>query len=616
MGHHRSWEYGSWGLPSEVVFSQESICLRRGASWRFQVPLLILLIAIGVVLSGTVGEFMDWAGHRLGILLMFGGIGCWRWGWFALQSVRAVLYRYWAFPRLRIRAAQAVIDNGPVPELAILAVTYKEKPWITRAVFESLFRELASVKGLECAPKVVVATGGDSDDETIREIYSESCGSSSELAPKLWPPKLVLLRDDTGKRPAIATALRQIVADKPHPDGVVVFMDGDTMMQPGLMRKVLPLFRLRPEVSAVTTNENGWAKGPRWFAEWISLRFGLRHRTMCSIALSGKLLCLTGRFSVFRGSVASDPTFLDQILRDSIHHWLWDSFDMLSGDDKSTWFWLAARGRRMLYVPDAMVTTLEVISGSALERTLANIRRWSGNSLRHSWRAFKLGPGKLGWFCWYSLLDQRLAIWTVLVGPVFALLALLGGHYALAAGYLLWVMCSRIAHSAISWWHGRRFSAFYLPLQIASDWVISITKIWILFHPAKQAWLNRGARTLDTTKSGTFYQIRAAVAHYLYGFTCMATVILIGLYTGFLPVLKEVPLFFQSGSGEMALSPPDRRPGNDPVILFGADSPIHSEKRASRALTTPHEKRVSSLLTATPIVPQSPKVHQSTALSL
>jgi glycosyltransferase Alg8 len=328
---------------------------------------------------------------------------------------------------------------------------------------------------------------------------------------------------------------------------------------------------LKPEVSAITTNEDGWVKGPRWFAEWISLRFGLRHRQMCSVSLSGKLLCLTGRFSVFRASVATDPTFLRQIERDSIHHWLWDSFDMLSGDDKSTWHWLAARGCRMLYAPDAMVRTLEVVQGSAVARALANIRRWSGNSLRHSWRALKLGPRKLGWFCWYSLLDQRVAIWTVLAGPMFALLALSGGHVQIAGGYLLWVMLSRFAHSAISWWHGRRLSAYYIPLQIVSDWVIALTKVWILFHPAKQAWLNRGARTLDTTKNGAFYRLRTLTAHYLYGFTCVMTAILVGVYSGFLSVLQERPLFVGTGSetGEGVAwigDAPDPR-----IVLFGEE---------------------------------------------
>ena len=561
-------------VSCEAWVPEASVLLRRGASWPFQIPMLMFLLLLGASLMSVFGSFFLWFSYRVEVLLALGGIGCWRWSWFVTQSVRAVLYRYWVFPRLRRLAAKAVATRGPVPELAILAVTYKEKPWITRAVFESVFSELASVEGLTRAPKVVVASGSDTDDETIRQIYSDCCDALSPANANAWPPELVLLRDDSGKRPAIATGLREIAASQPHPDGVVIFMDGDTIMQAGLLRKVLPIFRLQPDVSAVTTNEDGWVNGPRWFAEWISLRFGLRHRTMCSVALSGKLLCLTGRFSVFRSSVATEPTFLKQIEHDSIHHWLWDSFDMLSGDDKSTWFWLAAHERRMLYVPDAMVTTLEVVSGSALQRALANIRRWSGNSLRHSWRAFKLGHRKLGWFCWYSLLDQRLAIWTVLVGPLFALLAVFGGHFEIAAGYLLWVMLSRLAQTAIAWRHGRRFSAFYLPLQIVSDWVISLTKIWVLFHPAKQAWLNRGARTLDTTKAGAFYRIRSAVAHYLFWFTSAGTVLLVGVYTGFFPILKESTLFFRDNHAWKETSSPPARPADaSPMVRFGMEPP-------------------------------------------
>lgn len=572
----------SWKFPSEVVFSDAAVPLRRGASWPLQLPLLVILLVGAAVLAGIVGHVLTWLSHRAEILLVLGGIGCWRWGWFIVQSIRAIIYRYWVFPRLRRESTQAVAQHGPVPEITILAVTYNEKPWITQAVFESVFRELGSVRGLVRPPKVVIATGCDADDEAIRRIYSNCGGSSLRAGESLWPPELVLIRGDTGKRPAIAGALREIAAGNPHEDGVVIFMDGDTLMQPGLMGKVLPVFRLTPDVAAITTNEDGWVRGPRWFAEWISLRFGLRHRTMCSIALSGKLLCLTGRLSVFRASVTSDPTFLEQIERDSIHHWLWDSFDMLSGDDKSTWYWLAARGHRMLYVPDAMATTLEVVSGSAVQRALANIRRWSGNSLRHSWRAFKLGPKKLGWFCWYSLLDQRLAIWTVLVGPLFASFALCAGRFEIAAGYLLWVMLSRVAHAAISWRHGRRFSAYYLPLQILSDWAISITKIWVLFHPAKQTWLNRGARTLDSTKTGAFYRLRTAVAHYLYGATCVTAILLIGIYTGFVPVLRELPLFLATrpgqASGETASGSPADRPT---LVMFGLEPAVASNESAA-----------------------------------
>ncbi len=533
----------SWRFPAQVNFSDRRIRIRRGAPFAFQVPVILILVLMAVILSRIVGEVLPMVGDKLILLLTFGGIGTWRWGWFLTQSVRAILYRYWAYPRLWRSAMDALHEHGPVPEVTILAVTYKEKIWITEAVFTSVFRELSSVRGLARAPKVVVATGCDEDDRSVRRIHEAACAGHRPRPGEPWPPELVILRGDTGKRPAIAAALHAINEAEPNPDGVVVFMDGDTIMQPGLMNRILPLFRLKPDVSALTTNEDGWVMGPRWFAEWISLRFGLRHRTMCSIALSGKLLCLTGRLSAFRASVTSDSSFLTQVHRDSIHHWLWDSFDMLSGDDKSTWFWLAARGHRMLYVPDAMATTLEVVAGSAIQRAFANIRRWSGNSLRHSWRAFMLGPGKLGWFCWYSLLDQRLAIWTVLVGPLLAVLALLGGRWEIGAGYLLWVLFSRMAHAAISWRHGRRFSAYYLPLQILADWAIALVKVWVLFHPAKQNWFNRGARSLDSTRGSGFHRLRTCVAHYLYGVTCCATVLMVGVVSGLVPIRDEARLF-------------------------------------------------------------------------
>ncbi|MCL5097156.1 MAG: glycosyltransferase family 2 protein [Candidatus Omnitrophica bacterium] len=497
-------------------------------------------------LSVVAGDLRFWISHRLEILLALAGIGCWRWSWFILQNARAIVYRYYTFPKIRRSAARALAANGPVPEVTILAVTYREKPWITRAVFSSIFRELSSLEGLIRRPRVVVATGCDEDDATIKVIYAEQCAMPSSLPEAGWPPELVLLREDNGKRPAIAAALREITRGQPLEDGAVVFLDGDTVLQPGLLKKVLPMLRLAPPVAAVTTNEDGWVRGPSWFAEWTSLRFGLRHRTMCSVSLSGKLLCLTGRLSVFRGSVATDPSFLAQIEHDTINNWLWGAFEMLSGDDKSTWYWLSRHGCRMLYVPDAKVTTIEVVQGTGIQRALANIRRWSGNSLRHSWRAIRLGPIRLGLFPWWSLIDQRLAMFTVLFGPTVCLLALFAGRFDVSAGYAMWVILSRIAHSAIAWRHGRRLSVFYIPMVFMSDWATALTKMWVLFHPAKQSWLNRGARTVDSTKASRFYKLQSGLAHYLYAFTCLVVAVLVGLFVGLLPILKEAPLFLAS----------------------------------------------------------------------
>ena len=266
---------------------------------------------------------------------------------------------------------------------------------------------------------------------------------------------------------------------------------------------------------------------------------------MCSLSLSGKLLCLTGRLSVFRASIATDPSFRAIIDHDSVDHWLWGRCEMLSGDDKSTWYWLASRGQRMLYVPTATATTIEVVDGSSVVRAFANMRRWSGNMLRNSGRAISLGPRTLGLFPWWCVVDQRLCIWTTLIGPSAAALAITAGRYDIAAGFLLWVLTSRTVRAAIAWRHGRRFSACYIPLQLLSEWCNAVIKAWITFHPARQSWFNRGGRTLDSARAAPFRLLRRGLAGYLFCFSLAAVVLFVGVYIGLLPLLREAPLFLR-----------------------------------------------------------------------
>lgn len=542
--------------------------LRRGASWQSQLALVCLLIASAMGLAWVVGDVWSWAESRLGILLALGGFTIWRWGWASLHAIRALVYRYLVYPRIRRKALAAERARGSVPEVIILAVTYKEQPWITAAVFESIFRELRTLDALVRPPKVVVATGCDEDDAKVRQAYARSCAGPRQPGQGPWPPELVLLRGDNGKRPAIAAALRAIAAANPLPDGVVIFMDGDTIMGPGLLRKILPVFRIAPEVAALTTNEDALIKSPAWFAEWITMRFGLRHLYMCSVALSDKLLCLTGRLSAFRGSVASDPTFLDQIERDGLTHWLWGPYQMLSGDDKSTWYWLAARGLRMLYIPDAMATTVEVVQGSAVRRAIANMRRWSGNSLRNSYRVIAIGPGRLGLFPWWCVVDQRICMWTSMIGPVGCLIALSRGLFDVAAGYGLFVLATRTVRSAVSWRHGRRFSAFYVPLMALSEWTNAVIKIWTSFHPVKQSWLNRGGRTLDSSRGSGFRRLRSGFALYLYGFSVISLITLVGTNAGLFPLLEEAPLFWRRWNARQNVEAGVYR---DPAVFSAAD---------------------------------------------
>jgi len=547
--------------------------LRRGVSWPWQLVMLVALVGVYFVFVCVVGSVDAWAASRWKIFVSLTGLAFWRWGWATLQFVRAAIYRLAVFPRIRHQAHLAEALSGPVPEVTVMVMTYHEKEWITAAVFESILAELTTFSAKTGRARIVVATGCDDDDAHIRRVYDRFHRESGATGPL---PDLTLLRGDQGKRPALVAAMEEIVGAHPDPDGVVVFMDGDTVLTPGSLRKVVPFFRLRPAIDAVTTNETGVVKGPGWFCEWISLRMAQRHLYMCSVALSGTLLCLTGRLSIYRASVVLDPTFRRQVAHDVLDHWLWDTYEMFSGDDKSTWYWLAAHRRRVLYVPDAVATTIEVVDGHPLRRAAANLRRWSGNSFSNSWRGILLGPHRLGLFPWWGLIDQRISIVTTLVGPLTAFVATACGRYDIAAGYLLWAIITRHLRAAAAWIHGRRFSAFYAPLLVVSEWTGSAIKLWVAFHPARQTRLNRGARRMDSTQGSGWYPLRRALAHYTFAVSWAVLLLVISVSIGFLPILREAPLFLASSAPRRAA-----RIGTHPNPASGARGDV--DARLTRA---------------------------------
>lgn len=237
---------------------------------------------------------------------------------------------------------------------------------------------------------------------------------------------------------------------------------------------------------------------------------------MCSHALSRKLLCLTGRFSLFRSQAALDSTFADLLEADTLKDWLWGEFKFLSGDDKSTWYWMLQRGYNLLYVPDVMVYTIETISGSVADRAYQNMRRWSGNMLRNGNRALTLGPKKIGWFVWYSLLDQRISIWTSLIAPGLLLIYLFQFNWAAMAAILFWMLFSRPLTLLILFW-GREseLKLIHLPILLLGQWSGSLVKIWTQMNLAQQKWKNRGNQSRSAGGSVWQRQIKNSTSRFL-----------------------------------------------------------------------------------------------------
>ncbi len=148
-----------------------------------------------------------------------------------------------------------------------------------------------------------------------------------------------------------------------------------------------------PEVDGITTDEDCIVAGSRVMQAWHELRFAQRHQLMSSMGLGRRLLAMTGRMSIYRGSVALDPGFVQAIEDDHLDHWRLGRVKLLTGEDKSTWFWLLRQGRAMLYLPDVRVVTIEHPPARRLLPAATQLMlRWFGNMLRSSSRAIALGP--------------------------------------------------------------------------------------------------------------------------------------------------------------------------------------------------------------------------------
>ncbi len=415
------------------------------------------------------------------ITYTLGGLAIWRYSWWMTHAVRSDIYRRVKYPKMR-RAADRVWASGwRPPTVHFMLTTYFEKPEITREVFDSIIQE---IRRSGITAKIWVGTGSSYDERVISDYVRD-------VANDLDCDLTFVRQNQTGKRMAIGVVLRAIRRSGTSLRDLVVFMDGDAVLGEGVIQKSVSLFGADPELHALTTDEEVVCFGPNWMLRWLRLRFAQRRIAMQSHALSGKVLTLTGRMSVFRARHVLDARFIRTVEADYLDHWLWGRFRFLSGDDKSTWYYLLTQGVKMTYVPDGIVYTIEVIEGSSSKRMVANLRRWSGNMLRNGTRAIMLGPRAVGPFIWWCLIDQRLAIWTMLVSPILAFYgSMIESSYLITA--VLWILCTRTLLSLFLFRYARTVDVTWPFLLYISQVVNAVVKVYMTFRLSKQNWANRG----------------------------------------------------------------------------------------------------------------------------
>jgi len=444
--------------------------LLQASGWMFY---LVFLMALALMLPATT---FDPASKDF--IFLIGAIGIWRYSMGATHFVRGMLFLYVVYPHLR-RKVRKLGDDADPSHVFLMVTSFRIDALTTAQVYSSVIRE-----AINCGyPTTVVCSLVEMSDELLVK----------SLWQKMAPPERVSLDfvriAGTGKRDGLAFGFRAISRHLPDDDAVVAVIDGDTVLADGVVRKTVPWFRLYGNVGGLTTNEFCEVRGGYIMSEWHKLRFAQRHINMCSMALSKRVLTMTGRMSVFRASVVTNPEFIADVESDSIDHWRLGRFKFLTGDDKSSWFSLMRLGYDTFYVPDANIHTVEHPPEKSFFKASRKLMyRWYGNNLRQNSRALGLGVGRLGLFTSVVLFDQRVSMWTSLLGLTASIIASLTYGINFLLVYLLWIGITRLILTIMLLCSGHKVGPAYPVILYYNQIVGAMMKIYVFFRLDKQSW--------------------------------------------------------------------------------------------------------------------------------
>ncbi|UVE16861.1 mannuronan synthase [Pseudomonas sp. LS44] len=417
-------------------------------------------------------------------LLLIGAVGIWRYSMGAAHFLRGVLFLYVVYPHYRRKVRK--LGKAADPSHVFLMVTsFRIDALTTAMVYRSVIEE-----AIACHyPTTVICSIVELSDELLIK----------SLWAKYDPPARVRLKfvriPGTGKRDGLANGFRAISRLLPDERAAAVVIDGDSVLEPGIVRKTVPYFQLFPNVGGLTTNEFCEVRGSYIMSEWHKLRFAQRHLNMCSMALSKRVLTMTGRMSMFRASVVTNPEFIADVESDHLEHWRLGRFRFLTGDDKSSWFSLMRLGYDTFYVPDAAINTVEHPPEKSFFKASRKLMfRWYGNTLRQNSRAMKLGPRRLGWFSTLVLFDQRVSMWTCLLGLTVAIIASLKYSIVYLLIYLLWIGTTRLVLTLLLTVTGHPIGPAYPLILYYNQIVGALVKVYVFFRLDQQSWTRQNTR--------------------------------------------------------------------------------------------------------------------------
>jgi len=401
-----------------------------------------------------------------GSLIMLGLFALWRYSWLILNLTRAFLYAKVAYPKLKKKIQNLPEDTKYPHHIYFSVSSYKEKDWVSVETFKSIMNELSRIPS---SATIIVSTSGNPQEDAV--IY-DTCKAHYAFGKV----ELVFQHQKEGKHIGIGDSIRAIAQcyhkkDRDY-NSVTFFMDGDSCLEKGFFEKLLPHFAIDSKLGAVTTNEAAFIRtNSNWYKDWFNLKFGQRHTLFQSYSLSQKVLSLTGKLSAYRTDIIVKEAFMNGKSR------------FLMGDDKTTWFALLEAGWNMRYLPDALCYSLESRDADFLDLSCHLPYRWYGNRVRNLNCVLALGPKRIkSFFIWWAILDQRIAMWTSLVGIISTAILGVTQAYFYFLFYVVWVLYVRIFQISVIAYNGHPVSMRSIPLILYAQWWGSFVKIKALFY--------------------------------------------------------------------------------------------------------------------------------------
>jgi glycosyltransferase Alg8 len=454
-------------------------------------------------------------------IFIVGAVALWRYSWGMIHFIRAMIYKNLIFPKYRKREEKNRNDLMP-SKVYLLVTSFRIETETSLQVFRSVIQEAIQCP---CPCNIVASIVEQSDEILIKEIFSSLC-----------PPDNVILNivriPGTGKRDGLAQGFRAISRDMPPDDAVVAVIDGDTILEKGLIKKSTGFFKMMPDIGALTTDEECRVKGSTLIREWHALRFAQRQLLMSSMGLSKKVLTLTGRMSMFRASIVINPDFIDCVQNDTLDHWRFGKLRFLTGDDKSSWYWVLKEGWSMLYIPDVKIHTVEhPPADNFFIATTMLMQRWFGNMLRTNERALDISPHVTGLFTWWCLLDQRLSMWTSLSGPVFVTMLCIKYSLSFLWIYIIWIGLTRWILTLMLLSVRHKTSWLYPFLLYYNQIYGALIKTYIFFRLNRQSWTRQKTK-LITQQSVWKRRLTELSSLAMHSLALLAFICCIGLIAG------------------------------------------------------------------------------------